>query len=71
MNIPGSLQRNEGFHESPESAHLTWRQHPGNTTPQEIFADMFLGWTFNMWANDIFGTARENFMTQNMAEWVK
>jgi RHS repeat-associated protein len=71
VNIPGYLRNEEGFHDSPVSAHLTWRQHPNNTSQQEIFADMFLGWTFNMWANNDAGSERADFMTQNMVEWAK
>ena len=59
----------QGFHPSPESASLTWRQHP---SPQgnEVFADMFLGWTFDMWDSGAMGVRRERFMATNMAEWV-
>ena len=36
----------------------------------EVFADMALGWTFDMWASDKFGEVRELFMITNMADWI-
>jgi hypothetical protein len=65
-----SLRDEEGFHLSPESASRTWRQHPGNTSPSEIFADMFLGWTYNEWADDEYGEKRALFMDSNMPYWI-
>jgi RHS repeat-associated protein len=64
-----------GWPESPESAHLTWRQHPcsmddGTCYAGEVFADMFLGWTYSTYGSDETGTARKEFMTTNMAEWL-
>jgi len=63
------LVGDEGFHPSPITAQRTWRQHPGDS-PNEAFADMFLGWVYGMWADDRRGRARDYFMTVNMAEWV-
>lgn len=50
--IPSSLLNESIFYPSPNSADETWRQHPGNWTASEIFADMFLGWVYGTWAND-------------------
>ncbi|HKZ55602.1 MAG TPA: RHS repeat-associated core domain-containing protein, partial [Anaerolineales bacterium] len=69
LSASSYLVGNEGFHPSPITAQRTWRQHPGNS-PNEAFADMFLGWTYGMWADDRIGIARDDFMTVNMAEWV-
>ncbi|WP_160318457.1 RHS repeat-associated core domain-containing protein [Levilinea saccharolytica] len=33
-------------------------------TYSEIFADSFVGWTFNRWGNDTAGKGRSNFMNQ-------
>jgi hypothetical protein len=70
-SIPGKLLVEGGFHISPVSARLTWRQHLGDTSPNEIFADMFLGWTFDTWASDDLGNDRADFMTTNMSEWIR
>lgn len=64
------LRDEQGFHPSPQSARLTWRQHPGDVSPSEIFADMFLGWTYDTWADDIFGKERADFMSLNMHHWI-
>jgi RHS repeat-associated protein len=76
VNIPGDndMLSNRGFHPSPVSARLTWRQHPCTAgdfgCANEVFADMFLGWTFDTWESDRFGKARDLFMTTNMSEWI-
>jgi hypothetical protein len=76
VNIPGSLINNAGFYQypGPEGASYTWRQHPcdgGYDCHNEVFADMFLGWTYGKWATDIggVGSQRRNFMNQNMGLW--
>ena len=71
--ISNNLRNESGFAPLPSDvipgSVLIWRQHPNDTSPQEIFADMFLGWTFNTWAaNDI---GRSAFMNTNMAAWVR
>ena len=41
------LLSNLGFIEGPTSAGAMWRQHyEENPTPNEVFADMFLGWVY-------------------------
>ncbi|NUQ85522.1 MAG: RHS repeat-associated core domain-containing protein, partial [Anaerolineales bacterium] len=73
VNIPDGLISNDGFYPSPADAPLTWRQHPctgGYDCPSEVFADMFLGWTYNMWASDLKGVQRQIFMDQRMMPWI-
>jgi hypothetical protein len=70
VNMNDNLLVEGGFHESPVSANRTWRQNP-DISPTEIFADMFLGWTYDTWADNKVGIGRDNFMTTNMAEWLK
>jgi hypothetical protein len=56
------------------TAGFPWQQHsaaiPGGATPSEDFADMFLGWAYNHFANNAAGAARYNWMSTNMAEWI-
>lgn len=74
--IPIDYLNNDGFYPSPESAERTWRQHPCNAGDSgcgnETFADMFLGWTFAKWDNDLLrvGEWRASYMSTYMAEWV-
>jgi len=51
------------------------QQHPRRLdnlgqTAGEGFADMFMNWVQNSFANDPAGQARHNWMTVHMAEWV-
>ena len=39
-------------------------------TTAEEFADMFIGWTYNKWSDDIYGEKRKNWMDEHMIEWV-
>ena len=79
------LLSDAGWPVSPVSADRTWRQHPcsddqgsddqGTCYEIEVFADMFLGWTFDVWglearAKEIVG-ARKNFMYEYMPHWLK
>jgi hypothetical protein len=60
----------EGFYvDSAASGTMTWIQSP-DVTASEVFADMFLGWTYNKWAADNYGNARKNFMDDNMRSWL-
>jgi hypothetical protein len=56
------------------TAGFPWQQHPatvqGGATPSEDFADMFLGWAYNHFANNAAGAARYNWMSTNMVEWI-
>jgi hypothetical protein len=69
-NIPAGLRVEEGFYPSPRSAMRTWRQHPGDLSPSEIFADMFLGWVYDKWDSNGAGTDKSNFMSLNMPFWI-
>jgi hypothetical protein len=52
-----------------------WQQSLEATTGEE-FADMFLGWNYNQWEDNVknidygVGQARENFMNRYMASWI-
>jgi hypothetical protein len=73
FSIPNWFLNNDGFAKSPEAASTTWQQHPcvvGDCSPNEIFADMFLGWTFDKRASGPEGNDRNNFMLRNMMIWV-
>jgi hypothetical protein len=55
-----TLLTEDGWPDPPVGASLMWRQHPsrmdGNTFDRgEVFADMFLGWVFGMFADDVAG----------------
>ncbi len=60
------LQRPAGFYGSANS--FTWVQSP-QVTRSEIFADMFIGWSYGLWGNDVLGPKRAEFMTA-MYGWV-
>jgi hypothetical protein len=72
--IPDKMLDNDGFYPSDDSSGLTWRQHPcvlgADVCAHETFADMALGWTYGMWAFDLYGDERSYFMTTNMAIWI-
>lgn len=36
----------------------------------EIFADMFVGWTYSMWASSDLGETRSLFMDEHMTNWI-
>lgn len=40
----------------------------------EIFADMYIGWTYGQWSNEasqrVFADLKANFMTTNMSNWI-
>lgn len=74
--IPGDMVDNDGFYlyPQPDGASLTWRQHPCTTgednCSHEVFADMFLGWTYGKWAPNAGGADRAAFMNQHMSAWI-
>jgi len=74
--IPGNLVSDAGFYlyPKPYGASLTWRQHPCSwdspCSSHEVFADMFLGWTYGDWDDDRAGRDRRVFMSQNMGAWI-
>ena len=52
-----------------------WQQHSirwdaNGNTPNEDFADMFLGWAFDGFSDDAAGAARYDWMDANMPEWI-
>ena len=47
-----------------------WQQNWWTATPNEDFADMFLGWAYNHFANDPAGAARYQWMAVNMPRWI-
>lgn len=53
-------------------AQNLWNQHPceGQGCEGEVFADMFLGWVFNVWSTEGSGPARRDFMNENMPLWL-
>lgn len=69
-NIPSSLRNSRGFQNPPAYSPKMWRQSSSNESA-EIFADMFLGWTFNEWNLSVdVGKTRSEFMTTNMPGWL-
>jgi hypothetical protein len=46
-----------------------WQQNTKDEDGEE-FADMFLNWVFDSFANDPAGAARYNWMDENMADWI-
>jgi hypothetical protein len=67
-----NMLSNDGFHPSPISGRLLWRQHPEDQpTGNEVFADMFLGWVFDTWADDPSGEDRDAFMAARMQAWLE
>jgi len=47
-----------------------WQQNWWSATPNEDFADMFLGWAYNHFADNLAGTARYQWMNTNMPLWM-
>jgi len=65
------LLSNKGFFKGPEGAANMWWQHWEQIpTPNEVFADMFLGWVFNTWADNSEGYAKAAYMNENMSTWL-
>lgn len=46
-----------------------WQQSQGRTANEE-FADMFLGWAYNRWGNNVAGRTRSQWMTTHMPGWI-
>jgi RHS repeat-associated protein len=53
-----------------EYGTFTWVQSP-QITATEIFADMFIGWVYNRWADDVYGQERARFMDERMPIWIR
>ena len=53
------------------SSGYPWQQATHNVGDfNEIFADQFLGWTFNKWEDSKQGRDRSNWMNENMPTWL-
>ena len=56
--------------------HFDW-QNSWDGSSSEVFADMFLGWTYDRWeigkgtALSADGTSRKTFMDTNMPDWIE
>jgi hypothetical protein len=52
-----------------------WKSNNNNTARNEDFADMFMKWAFDTFADTFVdnspGNLRMDWMTTNMAEWLK
>ncbi len=64
--------RNEGF----AGPYLGWQQNPTANMDGEEFADMYIGWAYDQWAEDPetggwtqAGQARADWMENNMDNW--
>jgi hypothetical protein len=65
------LINNDGFQYPPAEAKNMWRQHPEKyASPNEVFADMFLGWVYSEWPKETGGDDRRDYMDENMPEWL-
>ena len=64
----GSRRVQDGFAQTCYEP-CTWQGNPERSEGEE-FADMFLGWTYNHFASDVYGEARFNWMESHMALWV-
>jgi hypothetical protein len=71
-NLPADIANRNGF----AGPHPGWQQSTCTIDCNgEIYADMFVGWTYNRWEMDagILTNAAElkaNYMTTNMAVWI-
>jgi len=77
VHVSGLLD--QGGYERTDLGYATlgspWQQHSirwdaNGNTPNEDFADMFLGWAFNGFSDDPAGAARYTWMDSNMPEWI-
>ena len=69
--IPKDLLNEEGWIMLDPPYSNTWRQHPNDSSGGEVFADMFLGWTFDVFMDDGVGSKRRSTMTTNMTDWIQ
>lgn len=53
---------------NPVSASGYWRPNQSTGSPNETFANMFLGWTYSQWEDSGYGSERAKYMTTNMQE---
>jgi RHS repeat-associated protein len=66
-NFPKKTDEHDGFAGEP----FGWQQSEETDSGNE-FADMFLGWTYHKWANDLAGATRSSWMNQidHMVYWI-
>ena len=64
----GSRRVQDGFAQTCYEP-CTWQGNPARSEGEE-FADMFLGWTYNHFAIDVYGEARFSWMEDHMALWI-
>jgi RHS repeat-associated protein len=58
-----------GYAEEGTGEQGLWRPNT-SIEPHETFANMFLGWTYDKWGNDGYGTGRSQYMITNMSGWI-
>jgi RHS repeat-associated protein len=63
-NFPRRDDYENGFAGPP----FGWQQSK-DLTPNEEFADMFIGWTYNTWGNNPAGSSRSNWMNETDHMW--
>jgi hypothetical protein len=76
FNIPTRLLNNQGFYPSDEGF---WQMHAceGSCDTaeeyEEVWADMFLGWTYQSFNDDrdLVGDRRREYMNENMPSWIE
>jgi hypothetical protein len=74
VNLPEGQDLGPNYGFASQQGVLTWQQN-GSGTPNEEFADMFLGWTFNTWETERNrftrdALARSRWMDSYMPLWV-
>ncbi|MBL1128411.1 MAG: hypothetical protein HND44_07905 [Chloroflexi bacterium] len=69
-NLPVDFANRDGF----AGDYPGWQQNDCEVACNgEIYADMFVGWTYNRWDTGEYfpeGQAKANYMTTNMAVWI-
>ena len=58
--------KTKGFYKAPKMIYYQSKVEDGS----ETFADMFIGWTSNVWALDEYGNSRREFMESRMPSWI-
>jgi len=63
------INKPEGFYLAEQNGNMTYMQSKVESE-SEAFADMFLGWVYDLWAHSDYGKARSDFMDQHMRGWI-
>jgi len=72
----GHTRTDYGYKPGPGGSQFPYQQHPccipgyDPAWGGEDFADMFLNWSLNSFANNSYGTARYNWIDVNMPRWI-